>query len=77
MKLAITQEALFTTCLGGYAGKGFTLTEHGQDIELRHLGVLIDKFTWTVPVQAIRNSCACWLIKWGDFGDGITIEEVK
>ena len=73
-KITIDRDALFTAALGTYEGKGFTLNETEDCIELRYRGALVDRFSWQVPLVAIRNSCASWLIKLGEFGPGVTIE---
>lgn len=53
---------LFTAALGEFEHKGFTLEEQEDCIELRHYGLLVDKFSWQVPIAAIRNSCKAHLI---------------
>jgi hypothetical protein len=66
-KITIDRDALFTAALGTYESKGFTLNENEDCIELRYLGSLVDRFSWQVPLAAIRNSCSAWMIKNGDF----------
>jgi hypothetical protein len=56
------RNALFTAALREYEHKGFTLNEAEDCIELRHNGLLVDKFSWQVPIAAIRNSCEAHLI---------------
>ena len=61
-----------------YESQGFTLNETEDNIELRHHGVLVDRFTFHAGMDAVRASCKCWLIKQGDFGTlGITTEAQK
>ena len=39
-----------------YEAKGFTLNETEDCIELRQHGMLVDRFSFEAPMQAIRNS---------------------